>query len=1054
MLIGVFCYSQKSNGGYPLSFHKIDLQENIDNVIVNPPSISNLQFEDSVREVNNQFYRVGLVLPLNLNISNFGTWDELADGTKIWRLKISSQGAKSLTVLYDNFHLTPGSKLYLYNENKKQVLGYYDYKTNPVNTNSFSTQMIEGESVYLELNLASDCTELPILNISGIVYNYRAVNDLIQYYSNNTKETGFGASGGCHPNINCPEGNYWQDEKKGIALIFVIDGMAAGFCNGSLVNNTAFDGTPYFLTAEHCGGSVSASDMTQWQFYFNFEADGCENPTVSPSYETVIGAEFRSKGPMNDGTDFLLLELLTTPEYLSSIDTYYNGWDRSEIAATSGVLISHPSGDIKKISTFTETLTISTYTGCLFETHWKAFWQPTESGYGCTEGGASGAPLLSQDHLIVGTLTGGASYCDAPTSSMWDCFGKFDSHWITNGTIDNLRLKPWLDPDNTGSFTCPGFYPQSSFGMVQGHVFNDLDQNCNIDNFEHGLGNYIIEINPGNITLMTNAYGAYYIDSLPVGNYTVTVDTTNLNWSPTCETTQDFEVINSQAVTLAPNFGFYSNQPCADPTISIYAPILRRCFDYQDLFILIQNQYTASDYLENAYVILELDDLITINDANYTFISLGDSRYQFEIGDVGPGQLITCELHVEVSCDAVLDQIVCMKAELYPIQDCFLDTIPNLPGGAIGDISECDLPWDHSSLNVEGWCQNDSVYFLITNTGDTGEGNMLCESPVRIYIDGVLTQVESIQLEGQQTYLYDFEATGQTWRLEVDQHPLHPGNSYPNAVVELCGDLENWIPGFGDAQYQDDADPFIDIFCEQIIGSWDPNDKAVSPSGLSEFGYINPNQMLEYKIRFQNTGSDTAFTVVVKDTLDFNLNIFTVVPGVTSHLYDFNIESGHVLVWTFNDILLVDSTTNEPDSHGFLTFKIAQNPNLPYDTQILNNAEIYFDYNEPVITNEVISTIYDFNPLLLSQNLFVENNNIKLFPNPAKTELNIKFDLEKFKNGGCFRIIDLSGRVLLKEHFNGLNTSHVLKIENFNSGMYILITNSENNIYTNKFIVK
>ncbi|PLX08732.1 MAG: hypothetical protein C0596_05365 [Marinilabiliales bacterium] len=276
-------FAQKSNGGYPLSFLKVGLQEEIDEIVIDNPSIEDLRLEDSVREINNQLFRVGVRIPVEINIDNFGTWDLLEDGTRVWRLKITSYNAKSITLLYDSFNLTSGCELFLYNDNRKQLLGSFNYNTNHTETGKFSTQMIAGESTYLELNISPECIEMPTIDIEGIIYNYRSVDGFVNYYYDG-KETGFGSSGDCNPNVNCPEGYDWQNEKKGIALIFVIDGFSAGFCSGSLINNTAFDGTPYFLTAEHCGGSVPAEDLAQWQFYFNYEAVDCEDPVTEPSY--------------------------------------------------------------------------------------------------------------------------------------------------------------------------------------------------------------------------------------------------------------------------------------------------------------------------------------------------------------------------------------------------------------------------------------------------------------------------------------------------------------------------------------------------------------------------------------------------------------------------------------------------------------------------------------------------------------------------------------------------------------------------------------------------
>jgi len=114
---------------------------------------------------------------------------------------------------------------------------------------------------------------------------------------------------------------------------------------------------------------------------------------------------------------------------------------------------------------------------------------------------------------------------------------------------------------------------------------------------------------------------------------------------------------------------------------------------------------------------------------------------------------------------------------------------------------------------------------------------------------------------------------------------------------------------------------------------------------------VSLNQHIEYLIRFQNTGTDTAFTVRVRDTLDTDFNIFTVKPGASSHNYTFRMYGQRVLEWTFTNILLPDNTVNEAASHGVIQFTVEQTPDLPDGTLLSNHADIYFDYNDPVITN-------------------------------------------------------------------------------------------------------
>jgi uncharacterized repeat protein (TIGR01451 family) len=141
-----------------------------------------------------------------------------------------------------------------------------------------------------------------------------------------------------------------------------------------------------------------------------------------------------------------------------------------------------------------------------------------------------------------------------------------------------------------------------------------------------------------------------------------------------------------------------------------------------------------------------------------------------------------------------------------------------------------------------------------------------------------------------------------------------------------------------------------------VTGSYDPNDKQVMPEG-----WITVTDTLRYQINFQNVGTDTAFNVAVRDTLDANLDITTLQSGASLHPYTFQI-TGRELAWTFSGIDLPDSNVNEPESHGFVTFKVQPMPELPVGTEIANRAAVYFDFNPPVITNTVINTILEALP--------------------------------------------------------------------------------------------
>lgn len=482
---------------------------------------------------------------------------------------------------------------------------------------------------------------------------------------------------------------------------------------------------------------------------------------------------------------------------------------------------------------------------------------------------------------------------------------------------------------------------------VWGNVYSDLNDNCTKDAIELGLPDRLAIVEPGGFIVKTNRQGFWHLPPVAAGQYMITYDTTG-SWASTCSNPVAFTVVHADSLTLLPAQGLRSTAPCPYPNISVHAPFLRRCFSDQRIHVRACNTSLATVEISDASVRLELDSMLTIDSATLPYTVLGENTVSFDLGDMYPGQCADFQLSTTVSCEAVLSQAICMTATLLPVDSCIFEFSP---AQQQPDLLPCDLPWDGSHIQVNGWCDGDSIRFTITNLSDLGQGDMICHSPVRMYIDGYYMWLDSVQLSGGMTDTLSFANDGRTWRMEVGQHPLHPGFSQPSVTVELCGTLLNWTPGLVGILPQDDADLMIDTYCGTVTGSYDPNDKTGFPLGVTDMHLIAPDGVLDYVIRFQNTGNDTAFTVVIRDTLDTDLDIFTVQSGVSSHDYSFQMYGPRVLEWTFNNIMLPDSTTDEPGSNGFVCFTVRQVSGLPNGTEINNTADIYFDYNEPIITN-------------------------------------------------------------------------------------------------------
>jgi uncharacterized repeat protein (TIGR01451 family) len=162
-----------------------------------------------------------------------------------------------------------------------------------------------------------------------------------------------------------------------------------------------------------------------------------------------------------------------------------------------------------------------------------------------------------------------------------------------------------------------------------------------------------------------------------------------------------------------------------------------------------------------------------------------------------------------------------------------------------------------------------------------------------------------------------------------------------------------------------DSTPLDNIAEARIVvrGAYDPNDKIEVHGNTLPYNFVENDEYLTYVIRFQNTGTDTAFNVYVRDTLStqFDWNTFEMIDA--SHPYELSMQGGNILEWYFRDIYLADSNVNEPASHGFIAFRIKPRQDLAIGDSITNDAGIYFDFNLPVQTNLMLSTIGPANAL-------------------------------------------------------------------------------------------
>lgn len=403
-------------------------------------------------------YRFGENMEVEATLFTHGVWNELKDGSRVWRMGFQCRDAYSVNFIMDDFYLPFGATFHIYNMDGSDVYGPFTYDDNRED-NGFATFPIPGSTVFLEVYEPAMAVGQARLSVETVTHGYR---DIFNRRTSDSRN-----SGACNINVNCPEGDDWQDEKRSVAIM--VSG-GSGFCTGAMVNNTAQDGTPYFLSANHCMGG----NANNWVFKFDYERPGCANtggPGSPTSGSFTQGATVRASSA---GSDFALLQLSSTPA--ASHNIFYAGWDRTGAVPPSSIGIHHPQGDRKKICFDDDPATAQNWQGA-------ACWRVGDWEEGTTEPASSGSPLFDPNHRIIGQLFGGTASCTSITN---DFYGRFSVSW--DGNSASSRLRDWLDPLNTNVSTLDGYDPnaadvaldaavQSITGATQGQTICDTDVN-------------------------------------------------------------------------------------------------------------------------------------------------------------------------------------------------------------------------------------------------------------------------------------------------------------------------------------------------------------------------------------------------------------------------------------------------------------------------------------------------------------------------------------------------------------------------------------------------
>lgn len=446
MLITFMSFGQQGDGGEPNGYNYfLKSGKDIPTYTYDQPNVEALRAEDRITDsLKNGPWRFGYNYSASINLENSAAWYTKSNGDKVGILKITSEQAKSVNLTFSNTKIPEGNELFVYNADKSFVLG--KFTENHISEGELGTELIPGNTVVVEYFVPSQNSGIyGNVEISKITHGYRTANEY--------QTKALGSSGACNMNVNCPDGAPYVSQRNSAVMLVV---GSNGLCSGALINNTEFDGKPYVLTANHCR---SASPSGSWVFRFNWQSADCNNPSSSPSFQSLSGSIERAS---RSNSDFMLLEITgglvggTVPQ---SHSPFFAGWDRGNAAPQSSFSIHHPSGDIKKISFDDQpAVAVQAMNSPEANSSWMVEWDRNTT----TEGGSSGSPLYNQNGQIIGQLWGGNAGCSGTTSFGKDYYGRLFNSWSPAGSTNAEQLKHWLDPINAGSSSIVGYDPYNA----------------------------------------------------------------------------------------------------------------------------------------------------------------------------------------------------------------------------------------------------------------------------------------------------------------------------------------------------------------------------------------------------------------------------------------------------------------------------------------------------------------------------------------------------------------------------------------------------------------
>jgi subtilisin-like proprotein convertase family protein len=1014
--------------------------------------------EETRRKSSDTAAKFAYPFSVDYDIQKSGTWESVGDHS-IWRLVIESEGAHSLNLGFNKFHLPPTAKLYIYDYFGGERLRPFLPADNEEHEQLWAP-LIASDKIVIEVNVKSKEVDDVQLVLNYVNHDFMDVQKSI--------------SGACHIDVSCgsstgyPGVDDFRDQIRSIGL-YTIQGVS--ICTGFLVNNTKQDCRPYFMTANHC--NLNADNAPSMVTYWNYENSYCREPGSYNSAEDGDGvlSQFNTGAILRSTwspSDFTLVEM--DDEIPEQVNPYFCGWDISNNLPSRGVVIHHPNLEEKRISFKYSSL----YLG-----EWGQQANPIVNGnhlivdawdLGSTEDGSSGGPLFNRQGLVVGQLHGGLATCG---NEEYDAFGRLYSSWTGGGTKET-RLRDWLDPESLGVLSLSGV----------NCVFNiELSDNnftkCNADGyFEIAVG--VSESFQGAVELtfegLPNGAFAFFeqttiqsnentklivsnLEELAAGSYTIHI--VARDQVQTVKVELNFHILSE--VSAAPALLFPEQRSMidiseslllwdGDPTTNIYKLQIARDEDFTD--VLIDQVLSGNSY-----------------DASNTFAA--NQAYFYRVKSInicGESEWSTIYQFLTVNLFCINEQDVEAQEISQGEPSIIYASIANEIEGKVLSVKVDNISGVHSFVS-------DLRFSLISPEGtevqlirdkcaftqdfdfgfsDEGVADIVCP----------LTN-ETVYQPLQALSTFRGESALGEWTLKVEDKNMFDGGMLESWSIEICVNSSDdfSLTGTIDTLNMCTNETFnlplslgagFDTDSNLMFESSDPNITRITATTSGVHLVINPDAnaapghypiTLQVIDMFDNTASYELDITILDQP-----SIFDLIEPVDQTILENQNLNLNWLNSTYAENYMVSVHLNESLSSEIFRDTINDtNYVLP---DIFTADQVY--YWQVTATNRCGQRSSETRSFTLEQSNNTESVTdlgVHIYPNPTKEFIHIQ-DLSKSLDKVKLHIQSIDGRVVYKNEIEFGADIHSIPISNWTAGMYIISIFDERRTQISRIVVQ